>query len=98
MLIALAVVLLICTAFTVLPATWTVLEYRQARDYLDTDLNLLAQPRPQQALEGDGQSSDSRAVAEKVNNPKAFLIVGLCGACGLAGLGIGRRVWRTRRT
>jgi hypothetical protein len=95
LLIALAVVLLISTAFTVLPATSTVLEYRQAREYVDTDLAILAQPRPQPAPEANGQAP---VEPQKVTNPKAILIVGLCGACWLAGLGIGRRVWRASRT
>ena len=74
-LIALAVVLLICTAFTVLPATWTVLEYRQARDYLDKDLQILAEFRPQQTppsdsrvpVEPDSAVRDDKAPSEAVN-------------------------------
>lgn len=98
LLIAFAVVLLISTAFTVLPATWTVLEYRQAREYVDTDLAILAQPRPQPGPEVNGQASAEPEVAQKVTDPKTLHIVGLCGLCWLAGLGIGRRVWRTPRT
>ncbi|MGY4765827.1 hypothetical protein ACXC9Q_02780 [Kribbella sp. CWNU-51] len=45
-LIAVSVSLLAGTALTVLPATWTVLEYRQARDYLDRDLITLSEPGP----------------------------------------------------
>ena len=60
-LIALAIALLAGTAWTVLPATWTVLEYRQARDYLDEDLPVLAAPSPQPDPPGDDQASNKPA-------------------------------------
>ena len=59
-LIAIAVALLVGTALTVLPATWTVLEYRQAREYLDRELEVLAAPRSAPTAPTPGQP-DSKA-------------------------------------
>ena len=54
------VALLVGTALTVLPATWTVLEYRQAREYLDRELEVLAAPRSAPTAPTPGQP-DSKA-------------------------------------
>jgi hypothetical protein len=56
LLLAVAIALLIGTALAVLPATWTVLEYRQARDYVEKSLPALAAPRKSPAEPSDVRS------------------------------------------